>query len=69
MICYRDRTYCEFYLECGSGEECTRALTPEVRKAANYWWRGIGGDAPICVYSEHPECFVEKKEIEEDEPI
>lgn len=51
MICYQDRTFCPFYRSCKSGEKCSRALTPEVEKAASDF--GL----PISVFSEKPECY------------
>lgn len=55
VICYRDRTYCTYYLECQEGETCSRALTEEVRKKSEE----IG--MPVCRWLEHPSCFVEKQ--------
>jgi len=64
MICYRDRTWCKFYLLCRSGYNCDRALTPEVVENAMRWW---GDDSPpICVYSDFPDCFVRFFEGGED---
>ena len=59
MICYRDKTFCSFYVECDKGDICHRALTLSVKKSANEWW---GKDeAPICLYVNIPNCFVELK--------
>lgn len=59
MICYKDKTFCDYYKTCADGDTCHRALTKDVRKRARKWWgRGI---IPISVYAEHPECFKEKK--------
>jgi len=57
MICYRDVTFCPFYVRCCHGNTCHSALTPEVRIAADAWWGGTG--APICEYTEKPHCFLE----------
>lgn len=44
MICYRDMTF------CGTpGCKCARALTPEVKAAADKWWGQGPGEAPICI--------------------
>lgn len=56
MICFRDRTYCPYWTICKNGQSCNRALTDNVKAAAERWWGKPG--APICVYSEAPECFV-----------
>jgi galactitol-specific phosphotransferase system IIB component len=59
MICYEDRTFCEYYKNCGNGAGCSRALTEEVREAAKDWWGHK--DAPICVFAEMPTCFKVKE--------
>jgi len=61
MICYKDMTFCKYYKECGIGHDCHRALTEEVREGADKWW-GKGKDAaPICIFSEKPNCFEEPR--------
>ena len=50
MICYRDRTFCSFYIDCA--KECDRALTDEVKDEAQCL--GI----PICQWADKPDCFV-----------
>lgn len=54
MLCYKDRTYCKYYTECAV--PCSRALTPEVLKAADEWWGSPDG-APICEFAEEPDCM------------
>ena len=62
MICYRDMTFCVFEDLCQASATCDRVLTNEVQKDAEKWWGEPG--APICVYSDFPECFVrEEKKI------
>ncbi len=57
MICYLDRTFCPFWMNCQDGDECHRALTKEVEDGAKEWW---GRDhPPICIYGEKPKCFKE----------
>ena len=51
MRCYRDRTYCAYFPDCAQGVDCPRALTDEVKDAAER--EGL----PICQYAERPECF------------
>lgn len=63
MMCYRDRTYCQFWIECRLGSECGRALTPEVEEAAYKWWGGEG--APISIYTNKPKCF---EEVDNNDP-
>jgi len=52
---YRDKTWCTFYMVCRDGLDCDKALTDDVRREAIEWW---GGNPPVCVYAETPECFV-----------
>lgn len=56
MICYRDMTFCQDYIDCECHRvgECTRALTSEVQLQADGWWGKEG--APIAVYAHKPEC-------------
>lgn len=55
MICYKDTTFCDFYMECKKGDTCPRSLTPEVRAAAEKWWGSNG--APISKFTHNPSCF------------
>lgn len=57
MMCYRDRTFCPFYAECGDGDGCRAALTQQVKDDAKKWWGNE--DAPIAVYTDKPQCFKE----------
>ena len=59
MFCFRDSTFCKFYKDCKDGKECRRALTEEIKEAADRWWGKGGGQAPICSFSEKPECHKE----------
>ena len=59
MICYKDITFCPFYLECVNGNDCRAALTPKVEEDAKKWWNG--GNPPISVYLNKPECFKENE--------
>jgi hypothetical protein len=56
MICYRDMTFCPFYIDCKKGKKCERALTEEVRQKAAEWLE----DPPICVFANKPDCFQRK---------
>jgi len=56
MICYQDRTFCQFNLLCKNSVNCDRVLTSEIKKDAEKWWGKE--NAPICVYAEFPPCFV-----------
>ena len=53
MFCYKDMTFCPFWTDCKDGLECDSALTRKVKRDAEKWMK----DAPICQYSEKPECF------------
>lgn len=59
MICYKERTFCPFYMECEAGEICADSLTDDVIKKAKLWWGNDG--APIAQFAEHPECFIKKE--------
>lgn len=56
MICFKDSTFCPFYKECA--DPCDRALTDEVKKAAQDWWPD---HAYISQYIDKPHCFKEKE--------
>ena len=34
MICYKDRTHCNAYMECKHGKNCELANTPELQAEA-----------------------------------
>lgn len=57
MISYRDKTFCPFHEHCAGAATCGRALTPEVRAAAERWWGDV--DPPIAVFGDLPQCFEE----------
>jgi hypothetical protein len=54
VICYRDKTFCPFHTTCAPGQrnDCGRALTPEVQKAAE------AAKLPIAQFTDRPECYV-----------
>ena len=56
MICYKDITFCTFFPLCKNGHKCKVALTEKIKNDAVKWW----GDenAPICIYSDFPDCFI-----------
>ena len=55
MMCFRDKTFCDFYKECKNGAECSRALTDEVKAEAVRWW---GNELPpIARWTSPPHCF------------
>ena len=60
MICYKDKTFCTFYLKCFHGDFCSCSLTPKVLKEADEWWGKP--DAPISTFSTIPNCFHELKD-------
>lgn len=60
MICYRDMTFCNFADKCADAADCPRALTQEVREAAEKWWGKP--NPPIAVFGEKLECFREARE-------
>ena len=52
MMCYKDRTYCQFNLLCKLGLTCDRALTDNIKQKAEKF--GL----PICQFVNIPECFI-----------
>ena len=51
MLCYRDITFCPYYMDCEEGNDCPRALKPHIiGKAAE-----AGLD--ISAYLDRPEGF------------
>lgn len=64
MFSYGDMTYCPFDDCANFGDKCNRSLTDEVQADADKWFRGWCDDpergAPICVFTERPNCFEEK---------
>ena len=54
MLCYKDKTFCPFYLECKDGVDCHRKLTQEIIIEAEDF--GLG----VARYCERPDCFKEK---------
>jgi hypothetical protein len=61
-MCYKDKVFCTFGILCKNSLSCDRVLTKEITQEAEVWWGKPG--APICVYSEFPECFIRFFEIE-----
>lgn len=51
MLCYKDRAFCPFYIDCRRSLGCDRAATPFIEKQAE-----IAG-LPISYYMAPPECF------------
>lgn len=51
MMCYRDRTYCDFYRDCADGGSCSRALTPGVQQMAE------DAEMWVCRYTDRPSCY------------
>ena len=56
MICYKDKTFCQFHVDCQDGPECHRALTKTVREAADLI------ELPIALWATPPECFRDERE-------
>lgn len=54
MMCYKDRTFCEFYENCKYADECGYKLTPEVILKAEQ----LG--LYISRYVEKPSCYEEQ---------
>ena len=56
MLCYKDRTFCSYYISCVHGSTCDRALTSEVRRRA----REAGLD--VSQFAGRPDCWKELTE-------
>jgi hypothetical protein len=52
--CYKDKYFCPFFESCKKGEECDRALTPDVAEDEEAYILGISA------YPNKPECFEDK---------
>ena len=57
---YMNKTFCPFYEECENGEECKRALTPDIRIEAER------EGAEVEEYDTEPVCF-EAWAVDEDD--
>ena len=53
MLCYRDMTFCKFYMDCTGAKLCGRKLTTAVRQSA------VSFGLPIMEYSDKPHCHKE----------
>lgn len=64
MICFKDETFC--VAPC-SVNDCTKKLTKEVTEAADRWWAGCSGSAPIAMsdYSDTCEHFIKETECQD----
>ena len=52
MICYKDKTFCPYYLICKNGDNCDRALTQKIKENAKRL------ECQIARHDEFPECFI-----------
>jgi hypothetical protein len=59
MICYLDMTFCtqEVAQCCQKGNTCERAWNALRQQAADAWWSGCKGTAPVCFFVGIPSCF------------
>ena len=55
MLCYRDMCFCPYYKDCKDGQDCFRALIPDVRRNAE------SRDLPVDQFMGKPKCFKEKQ--------
>ena len=51
MLCYLDRTFCDYYVICKKGKDCPRALTRDVSIHAE------SCGLRICKFVDKPDCF------------
>ena len=57
MMCYKDRTFCNFY-DC-KNPSCDIRWTQEHHEDAKKWWGGKE-NYPVCFFLEKPSCFVQE---------
>lgn len=50
MICYKDMTFCPFYVDCKNKDVCHRPLTEKVENDARTL------SLPIAMFTSRPEC-------------
>lgn len=59
MICYKDKTFCNFYKECKIGKNCARAFTDIVEEKAKIWSKTYTPDEMlVCFFVDKPDCFI-----------
>ena len=56
MICYKDKTFCDFE-GCKKFNICDRAYTKEEKVNAELWM----SNPPVCFFVNKPKCFEVKK--------
>ena len=54
MMCYKDKTFCPFYEDCGKGKNCKDAMTEKIINDAETF--GL----PISRWLDPPKCYKEK---------
>ena len=59
MLCYKDRTFCDFYEDCKNEPRCDSQLTDKIKKEASE--RGL----PVSRFASHPHCFEQKENSNE----
>lgn len=59
MICYRDRTYCNFR-DCAAFGPCPRSFTDDVEIDA------MDSGLPVSLYFSRPSCFVMSEESKKE---
>lgn len=57
MLCYKDKTFCSYYLECKDGNKCSSALTPKVESDSKRWSEENNLPELLAVFTDKPECF------------
>lgn len=54
-MCYKDKTWCNFYKDCVDSKKCHRVLTDKEKLQAIKWWGSE--DFLICYLTDKPKCF------------
>ena len=58
MMCYKDKTFCNYWKNCKDGKDCERALTNKIMEDAEKWWgKEPNNPPPINIFGDYPECF------------
>ncbi len=62
MMCYKDQTFCPYYLICKTWQngDCDKAATPDVISEAKEWTKTVTDKDIILImlYDGFPGCFI-----------
>lgn len=55
MICYKDKTFCNFWVTCKQANDCDRKSTKEIEE------NSIKKGLPLSLFTDKPNCYEEKE--------